>query len=307
MCICMKRNKIVVIGAGVAGLIYTFYNQYYDNITIITENIGGLVNKNLAPRFVDKNKFTEKLLNDLNIAAEETTVTAACYDCKNNVLYDKINKKLSKQIVKQKAGWSGSYKVRDNFEIFNVSFNDIIDKIVAKLNSNVTLNISEVILIDTKNNFVVDKNANRYEFSKLISTMPATLFRYLAYNFNLNKKLLYKPATFVVSNKLLSQFSCMKNYNMLYVLNFNDLTRITKLKYFYCYEFVNCKNLVELKKIFKNCKILSYNVQRLAYIKDNKINDTQSINFIGRYAEWLSYIKLQHIVKKSLFLSNKNS
>ncbi|MEK6881099.1 MAG: FAD/NAD(P)-binding protein, partial [Nanoarchaeota archaeon] len=63
----------IVLGGGIAGLIFAFYNK---NFTVISPDVGGQMGNgfSLGPRYLHDIPESRKFLNDLNIEIKEITV-----------------------------------------------------------------------------------------------------------------------------------------------------------------------------------------------------------------------------------------
>jgi len=288
-----------ILGNGISALIYKFYNPEFKVIGI-KEELGGKLKNDFMKNTIllHDTKDTEELLKDLEIEIKK--VTHLIKYVENNTTHSQISliKKLAFIIKKMN---DDNFKIEDVklstddyfIPILNVDFNEIINK----LSNNVTI-IDEKVIRISDTEIITEKN--RYEYSEIVSTLPADIFWNLYYE-KRNLEFRKLPVTFVLADEL-PKVLREEKFNLAYFIDKNiKYSRINKLDNQYLYEFTNFISREDIVQYLpKNANIINYYVDNCGIIVDNLDNIPPSnIKFIGRFANWLHSYKINDSIKAS--------
>lgn len=301
----MKTTEKIILGGGISGLIFAYYNKNYK---IITKDVGGQFKSKfqLAPRLLENNFFTRKLLNDLKISYKIKTIKIGYYDSfikkvtsikPRNFEYGYY--KLSRGVeLKSKDSKKTLNKNKNELTILDVDFNLIIDKLQRILKDSIVFD--EFKSVDLENKVIVCKNKT-YNYSILVNTIPLNFLNVI--------KISNKP-DFVTFIKLKS-FDKLEDYEFAY-FNEGHFYRVTKADNYFVAEMRGKVKEEKLKKIFGDnyLDFLIAPTQLKVNNIDNKINALEKYNLFcfGRYGRLNKTIKIEDVVKNVLeFRFNKKT
>ena len=287
----MKNSYI--LGGGLSGLIYHFYNKDY---TIISKDIGGkLLDEGFDNTFyLHDNKFSRKLLDDLNINFKKETHTIK-YLLDNNKIVNEITVGEKLNIIQKKMGKDFVAKdinlSTDDCYIPYLKFNTNL--LLDKLTKDANLIKDEVIRITDKE--IVCKKS-RYEYDSLISSIPADIFWKL---YNKPKKLDHIQVTFFLTDRLplkIKNMPCDLLYTSDKDIPFN---RINKKNGKYLFEITGrCKVEDFLKDFDTKTKISNTWIDKRGIIISNENNiPPKNVKFIGRFGTWIHNYKTSDVVR----------
>lgn len=293
-----------IIGGGISGLIFKYYNP--DFTVIEAKKIKEQVNFQIGSeiRFLFKNDYTQRLLNDLKIKYELKKLRIRYYYSK---LYSHSNViPLSTLYLKRKLMDNyihlSTVKPRQDFDARYYSIN--LKKVIDRLSKDIEIIENKVILIDVEEQNITLANYRKFYYEKLISTIPAHAFKHIAYNAKINNKFQYLPGTLIISDKLPQNLIKYGNkFDILYYCNDDMIfTRIWRQKFNYIYEVPKNLTLDECKKYFEEMgvPILKHDVQRIGLIFTEKINPIKNVLFLGRLANWDSDYFISTSVKEAI-------
>ena len=289
-------NKYI-IGGGIAGLIFNFYNPEYK---IISPELGGKIKSKAMQNiiYIHATAETKKLLEDLKISY--TKKTNIIKYVKNNKVLNEIDSEDKITFIRKKID-DKKYEVKD----INLSTNDYyISTFVCDYD--ILLNalikrcdfIEDKVIRITDTEIITEKR--NYEYDDLVSTIPANIFWKIYYKKNIIE-LNNKEITFVLSDKV-PEYLEKENYDLCYFVDDkNKYTRISKKENNYLYEFTGNINKKDIKKYLpKDAKILEYFVEKNGLIITNKNNiPPLNIKFLGRFATHNHSDKMQDIIRES--------
>lgn len=296
-------NTKFIIGGGISGLIYGFYNKDYQ---IISPDVGGKLKNNYLTSTIllHDTPETRRLLKDLKINAEpKAQVMRYFYQGK---LRENIPANLKELMVTKKLTfWKDLKKINYEFKVTDttLSTNDMyipifkisLDRVIRALTREVRVIKDKVVRI-TEDQIITEKF--RYRYTDLISTIPAPIFWKL---YGREKSLKYLPETFVLtrSNPLINT---NLYWDLAYFLDKNlPYTRVNKHSdNLYLYEFTGEVGKNELKKMFPKMEILNIFTDQFGIIVTDLNNiPPPNIRFVGRFATWNHSYKIQDIIKDS--------
>ncbi|MFZ5932530.1 MAG: hypothetical protein ACOYT7_00370 [Patescibacteria group bacterium] len=299
----MNNNTKFIIGGGISGLIFAYYNRDYQ---IISPDVGGKLKNDYLTSTILLHDTTEtkRLISDLGLDLKPKTHLIRYY-YKGKVLESiPVNLKET-MIAKKLTPWDELKNLKLEIQITDatLSTNDIyipvfrtqIFKIIKALAKEVKIIKDKVIRI-TPEEIVTEKA--RYEYSEIVSTIPAPVFWEL---YGRKRDLKYIPETF------LSETNQTKDYNLhwdlIYFLDKNvPYTRVNKYKENkYLYEFTGAVSKTEARKLLPNLNILHLFVDPYGIIITDLNNiPPPKVRFLGRFATWNHSHKIQDVVRESL-------
>ena len=294
-----NSNHKYVLGAGISGLLFAFYNPDY---VVISPDIGGKLSNNFltATVLIHDSPETRKLLYDLDLPLKLKTHVIKYYvngKLKETVTASERNKIISK---KMNLGDINSYNKRDKTLSYSENYIPILDinyqLLISKLLKKVRI-INDKSIRITSEEIICEKS--RFYYNQLISTIPAPVFWKLYRN---EKHLESIPVTFVVSktNPLLKE---KKAWDLVY---FGDkeipYSRVNFTRDgMYLYEFSGKYEKDEIQRMLPDISIVSHWYDLNGIVKSDLNNiHPPKVRFLGRFATWDHRIKIQDVIKQSI-------
>lgn len=294
-----NSNHKYILGGGISGLLFAFYNPDY---IIISPDVGGkLLNNSLSSTIlIHDSPETRKLLIDLGLTLKlKTHIIKYCI---NDVLKDVVTAEERRMIIskKMKTNHSLDYLVKDKTLSYDDNYIPVLDidyqLLISKLEKRVKVINDKAIRI-TSDEIVCEKS--RYQYNQLISTVPAPIFWKL---YKEEKDLTSIPVTFVVS-KTNPLPTVSPNWDLIY---FGDeklpYSRVNVTKDgSYLYEFTGKIEKEDIKRKLPNLNISKYFCDPNGIVKSDLNNiPPPKVRFLGRFATWDHRIKIQDVIKQSL-------
>lgn len=300
----MQQENKYIIGGGISGLIFAFYNPEY---TIISPDIGGQMTHGMhAMTWIHDTEETRKLLTDLDMSYSFTkTLMGYYYD---GQVHDDCNDFANSKIIKKKmSDWTNvtdDFQIKDKTlsvpETFINTLSTDFDELLKRLSKKVKVVNDYVTGIDSKK--IYGQNGEYY-YKSLVSTMPARLF-WKAWTMDGNAflekspDLKSTPITFIVSELKYPWYD--DKYEMIYIAEDYYFTRVSSRKNEYVYEFTGIMPEDVFKKLYSE-NVSKYYINKFGRIHTSENKPPQdNIIFLGRFAEWHHSSKIQHVIKKSL-------
>lgn len=302
----MQDKTKFIIGGGISGLIFAFYNNDYK---IISKNVGGkLKNKFMKSTILlHDTPETRKFLSDLGLKKNKPIAQIINYYYKGELL--ESSTPVLNEIMTCKKLTScmelddiqHKHNLLDNttlsyddcyIPILEVDLNSVIDLLSKEAQC-----INEKVIKVNKNEIVTTNQ--RYEYYNLISTIGAPTFWKLN-GFERNLKSL--PVSFVYSDTPPLKIN-KKDVNLIYFIDsnikFSRVNRYEKNKYLY--EFSGVITPKEIKKFHSEINIIEYFVDKEGIIFTDLNNiPPEKTRFIGRFATWNHEHKIQDTIRDSL-------
>ena len=299
-----NKNTKFILGGGVSGLIYGFYNRDYQ---VISPDIGGKLKTNYlgSTILLHDTPETKRLLEDLKLNPEpKAQVIRYFYHGK---IQENIPSNLKELMVTKKlTPWRELGKLNIDFKITDttLSTNDIyipifkisLDKVIRALAKEVRVIKDKVIRI-TAEEIVTEKG--RYKYTELISTIPAPVFWAL---YGEEKQLKYFPEVFVLSKTSPIPESSIY-WDLVYFIDKNiPYTRVNKYSNeSYLYEFTGDISKKEIAKLLPKLEVISiYTDPYGIVITDLNNIPPPNVRFVGRFATWNHTYKVQDVIKDAL-------
>jgi hypothetical protein len=300
------ESKKYVVGAGISGLIFAYYNPEF---TIISPDIGGQMTHGMhSMTWVHDTEMTRKLLNDLEIPFT-TTKTRIGYYYDGKVNFDCNDNSNVKIIKKKMSDWTN---LNDKFEIKDKTLS-VPETFINTLNTDFTLLLKKLATNKRViNDYIVGISTDKiygqngeYEYDTLVSTMPSKLF-WNAYSKNVNfivPELKSTPITFIVSKEKFEWYDDL--FEMIYIAEDYYFTRVSYRDNEYVYEFTGVMPEDVFEKLY-NFKIKRYYINKFGRIHSADNEPPQdNIYFLGRFSEWKHQSKIQDVVSKSILFNSK--
>lgn len=274
-----------ILGGGITGLIYAFYNKDYK---IITPEIGGQMKSNfsLGPRYLHDTTYSRRLLNDLNIDIIESKIKIGYLSDNGFVVPDDnfrkqyfMKSRNTNSLEHFDSSVMNSYK--SEIDILKVDFNEIIEKLKTEVIN------EKVETINLQNNLI----NNKIKFEHVISTMPINKLNLFDYNFQ----------SFDMNYVQYKTFEDLQDYDYVYdIRTSTKFHRITKdAKFLICDYFndvdINTNNEYYINHTkLKNAQILSVDF----------VKDLSNIKFVGRYGTWNRKWKTESVIEDAIEFRN---
>lgn len=302
---------IVILGTGLAGLIYAWKNRT-KKILLIGSELGGQMAStvSLGPRIIQKDANTEKLLIELgyeNVAVK----TAKILYYHNSQIYEEAPENFANEYSEYTRGSSVAdehtmSQGKSSIEYFDVSFNDLVLKIYNNLLARENITIINDTVVGIFDKVVITKYMKLdLKGAKKVSTIPLTAFKLASQDINRNDY--PTPSTTVNFYSLESKFYSDQR-DFLLTRDFLFEEHCTDLLYIYFVaknqEFHRCtytKNEIIVESIHDDLRANNPEVKYLTSIP--KIPNGISYKNIGewemfgRFAQWDQSIKLNELLE----------
>jgi len=294
----LNSNHKYILGGGISGLLFAFYNPDY---VIISPDIGGkLSNEHIAATvLVHDSPETRKLLSDLDMPLKLKTHVIKYYidgRLKDTVTLQERDEIISKKMnlkVKNGPKRDSTLSYSDNYiPILDIDYQTLISKLEKRVQR-----IEDKAIRITADEIICEKG--RFPYNQLISTIPAPIFWKLYRN---EKCLESIPITFVVSktNPLPYEKSV---WDLVYFGDKNlPYSRVNSTSDgMYLYEFTGKLEKEEIQKLLPELKIVSYWHDYNGIVKSDLNNiPPPKVRFLGRFATWDHKVKIQEVIRQSI-------
>jgi len=297
-----------IIGGGVSGLIFKHYNP--DFTVIEAKDIGGQLNMGFAFKtvFLFDDELTRAFLDELKIPYETENLRIRYYsrgELKESVDPAENAKYIAKKL--EHAKYPITIKQSDlvprqanESKHLNADMNEIVQKLAV----GIEVIKQKVVLADVKNKSITLGNYKKFNYSTLVSTIPAPDFKYMAYNATMSNSFRYLPGTFIVSPNLPAFLKPFENdFDILYYVNDDMIfNRIWKHQDRYLYEIPGDFSESECKYYLDETgiQIEKHFVRRVNVVFSETIKPIPDVIFLGRLARWESNEFISDSIKKAI-------
>jgi len=289
-----------ILGGGIAGLIFKFYNPEYK---IITKDVGGQLRSNfqLGPRYLHLDKYSNRFVRDIGrfVKFHRSVCNIGYYY--NGDFHDKLNDSVIKDYIKKTSrdvnidGIMNSGK--STFRYWKFDYEKLIEFFYKKFEKDII--IDDIISIDINNKLIYTKSTT-FKYDKIVSTIPAIVFIKLTNTFIENEFSYYKPISFFVINLIFP-----KKYDFVYFIdNIIPFYRVTRINdKISVIEFLG-DDFDKYNDYLHKSYIAFYIEKYGKIINENlKLIENPDIIYLGRYAEWKHNIRINQVIKKSIDIS----
>lgn len=295
----------IVLGAGVAGLIWAYYNKDY---FVLSDQVGGQMFSyfDLGPRYLhNKSEAVTRFLRNLNLPIHKRTIRVGYIDDSGWVENPDIS--FRRKYYMKSRGLKDEYGFEptvlntniNEFEVCDVDFRQLIVKLFENVTERVY--VGKIESINLKERLIVcDTGLRIKKFDNLVSTIPLNIFCKVS---GINMKL---EASSMAYCLLSDTFFDLKQFDFVYdnrtTTSFHRMTKCrqgivcdlleSRIQEFIetCSQFLSLP-LEQAMKIVKNSQIISLD-------KDFQLED-KSIKFIGRYGTWSRRWKTETVIEES--------
>jgi len=291
-----------VLGSGIAGLVWAFYNK---DCIVIGEKTGGQMASHFpcGPRFLHKTPESEKFLKDLNLPIETIRIKTG-YQTSKNKVYDVMTDKDYRQRYYMKSRGLNSLEGYDDtamssgknsFEALKVDFNKIIELLVERISHR--LKVGRIIEINYPVKTIILESSEMIKFDNLVNTMPLNIFSKIIKGATFPDTNNFKcfPVTYVWLKK-----TADSEYNYVYIAQDNvPHHRITYDDKGIIAELFGAFNPEHCKKIYKEEYVDSqilYNAQIIPYKEAITLD---GVKFCGRYGMWDRHYKTEKVIQEA--------
>ncbi|MFA5174613.1 MAG: hypothetical protein WC438_05525 [Candidatus Pacearchaeota archaeon] len=288
-----EKHKII-IGGGIAGLLYAFYNPDY---LLITDKIGGQSKSKfqLGPRILHKDEFSTRLLTDLKRYIPIKKIKVG-YFYNNKINNENTEENKKKYFEKTRGESSQPYSSvmssnQNEYDSYDIDLSDIIENLERRIENKIIL--GTVSKIDTTKKSLIVNN-EEIKYSELISTIPLNVFLFLTSEIEKAKLFKSFSTQFVLMNNIKDCiFTNFDEYDYVYDSDEkHSFHRVSKTKNGYVFEYKGEKNI--LPDLIKDIEVI-----KVGQLIENNIKiNFDKVKFFGRYAEWKHNILINDLLKK---------
>lgn len=290
--------NFVVLGGGISGLIWTFYNKDY---IIITDKVGGQMATDfvLGPRYLHYTENSKRFLEDLKLPAKEIIVKVGYLD-DSGWLEKSTDDFRQKYFMKSRnrnnlEGFDFTIMNKNvsEFKALKIDFSFLIQMLADKLSDRIINHrIFGIDLISKK--LIMDNNSVHFlNYQKIVSTIPLNIFCELS---GIKLNLESHDMTYLLMDK---DFFDIKDFDFVYdCRKSTQYHRLTKDKNGIVLDFFGNYHggyeKYKKRKVIKNSQIIS--IVKVDKILLEKIN----VLFFGRYGTWDRSWKTEKVIDETL-------
>jgi hypothetical protein len=305
-----------IIGGGISGLIWNFYNQDYK---IITPDVGGVYGKTHMVWLHDTPE-TRQFLKDLGFEQSNCTPKKSYIGYYHNGwIRDYIDADMNRLLIQKKmTEWDKPINVEFEPDSSKLSMGDFestnymntldvdLIQVIEKLREFSTVEHGFVTKITDHHIFVKDKmedeETQALGYDKLVSTIAAPFF-WMGYGED--KEFGHMPITNVITSVRPEHFD--DRYEMIYYDDSVPYSRASFLDGKYALEFSGTITEEQFTELFPDLPIEEFFVVKQGRIfkKGENLPPKDNIMFLGRFAEWEHGITTEHVVQKTLKMTGK--
>lgn len=290
----MQEERNIIIGGGISGLIYAYYNPSY---LLISDKLGGQLKSKFqtGPKYIHCDEYSEKFFNDLGLYLPKRKIKVGYwYD---NALHD-VNTDENKKTYFEKTRGETSTPYssvmssnKNEFECYDIDMNIVINHIIGLLQN--TIYLEKINKIDIVNKHL-EINNNIIKFDNIVSTIPKNIFLMLSDNKDKAEKYKSFPTTFVLKKDTKDcPFDVFKEYDYVYVSEKKyPFHRITKTKEGVVYEYKG-------DNIEKSYNEVDREILKVGQLIQNEEKiEFNNVTFFGRYGKWKHNILINDLIKE---------
>lgn len=303
-----------ILGGGISGLVFQFYNPEY---TIITPDIGGMYANSYVVWLHDTAE-TRKLLTDLGYQNVDKLHKRSYMGYSDRGwISEQLSPELNlKMIQKKMSNWNEPVDtsfIPESYDMStrsakSVNYMDVLDvdpsEIIRKLDERHGKIINGLVTgISPRTITYKEKWGDEKDFyldyNELITTIAAPFF-WKAWATPRNFKA--EPITNIITKVRPKEFN--DKFEMVYYAD-KTFTRISHLQGMYAIEFTGEITKEQFEELFPE-----YPVEKVVPIKQGRIykeeNDPpqDNITFAGRFGKWQFGITTEHVVKQAIDYKN---
>jgi len=323
----MKEN--IILGGGISGLIFQFYNPEF---LLITDSFGGMLEneKDFGVMTLWDTKTTRQLLTDLEIEIKPKHSDIHYYF--NGKIYKEAPSLLREEHIRKKMGPLSSLIDFKDLTLstdktnyipsLKVDFIELLKKLRNKLNRHIVGRVTKIndeyVIVNIGEENKLDYHTHMFKYNALISTLPAFVFWDIwngknckeicnldEFNYTSTTNISMKKLEGKLKSKLIDSGCLSENFqHYVYFMDdspYHRLSRTTSGKY--CIQFPGEYSIEKVSKILDiPISKLKIRINKIGQFVSHKGNiPPDNIMFLGRHAQWDYKIKVQDIVRFSMF------
>ena len=282
------ENKKIIIGGGIAGLIYALYNPEF---IIITDKVGGQFNApfQLGPRFLHATDSSKRFLKDINVEYPLKKVKVGFYY--NGEIHSENTEENRKKYFEKTRGITAEpYKSSmsdgsNEFDAYDVGPEELVKLLEEKL--------KDRIIIDKISNINLEKQIvkgdKEYEYEELVITIPRSIFYFLVGRPDDASNFKSLPTSFYKVDTASTQYGYIYDYDYVYYSESQLYHRITNLQ--------DGSLVIEYKGIPAIEGIDKFTLKIGQIIERNDTNIfPDNISFFGRFATWKHKMRINDLL-----------
>lgn len=321
-----------IIGNGISGLIWKFYNPEFELIGPVQIGAGGLQAPDNFSRsymvWLHDCPETRQLAEDLNFKDVENKLRQSRigYYVKG-VIRDHLTEPLKQVLVDKKmTPWdlstgllvkqvkpeepsrlslTGTTKGVNFMNVLDIDHSSLIWRLRNRTQTTHGFigQINEATIGITNSVPTQDSGYTYSKYDTLVSTIPAPQF-YRAYQGKVESPSFDSvPITFVTVQKKPAEFD--GDYEMVYYDDSVPFTRISHLHGKYCIEFTGELSEEKFREMYPGVRIFDMWTLKGGRIVSQKLTPPQeNIIFSGRFAQWDHKITTEHVIKQAMEYKN---
>ena len=292
-----------ILGGGITGLIFAFYNKDYK---IITSEVGGQMGSsfNLGPRYLHDTEDSRHLLEELDIPVIKNTIRVGYLS--DSGWIDEPDENFRQNYFKKSRGvnnldgYDSSVlnSSKSEFKILMVNFPNMIEKLKNEIGDRIIIGNVEVVDPITQIITISNGAMKVRHYDKIISTIPLKIFnRVYLTSSNIPELDSYNMSYIQIpKNKLydVKDFDYVYDSRMMVIPH-----RYTKEKETIILDVFGDFPEARIREMFDEVidyKVL-YNSQIISKIID--FSEFENIKFVGRYGSWNRKWKTEMVIKEA--------
>jgi hypothetical protein len=309
----MAKAMNVILGAGIAGLIFAFYNK---NFTVITKDVGGQMasNFNLGPRYLHYTENAKSFLESLDYPIQRRLIRVGFIsddgwidnpDEDFRKLYFMKSRNISHLVGYDSTVMNTNKK---EFEVIDVDFQDLTKRLEEAISKKRFI-LGDITRIGIERKILDVSTAccgtKRLKYESLVSSIPLNIF-YRHLEDDLIKPDLHSyHMTYALVNE---EIDDLKDFDFVYdIRTTTKHHRMTKAKLGIVLDYFGVVNKEDLMRHFVSAYIDSRTLYNCQILPVEKILEFDNIKFIGRYGTWDRSWKTEKVIDEAMNESKRNN
>lgn len=292
-----------IIGSGIAGLVTAYYNPGFK---IVGDDLGGqMVKRGLGPRILEVNENSKNLLEDLGYDLKSIEIKTAKIGYRyEGGTHDTITPEYRKEYyIKSRNIKNEDIDIpssvmsdgKNKIEYYNIDWKDLVDKLSKEVEGQLIKGLVKKMDLNNKT-FNINDNNTKFEFDKLISTIPAPAFCKLT-NIKPESPFMADKKVFII----VSVGSVdIRDYDYIYYpekeIGYHRITNVGRNRA--AIEYTG--NRFKSQNLVAKWRHIAISSKELpgAQIISGSMPEVPNVEFVGRFAEWNHDIKTDDIVER---------
>ena len=285
----------LILGGGVAGLIFAYFNPSY---TILTPEVGGQMASKfpLGPRFIHSTEDAKKLFEELGLPIKEFTIKVGYHDDKDfceqtesfRKRYFMKSRGLNHLNFYDKTVMNSNTK---EFKALDVDLPKFVDLLYQKVKHKVI--IDKAVGIDPQTREVICQG-NRFKYDHLVSTVPKNVFMWLIKQPDDGFRV--QPITYVLLDE---HFFNMEGFDFVYCAGKTKFHRLAKCEAGIVADLVGEHSQEDCHRIFGEYFCDFVTLPNAQLVSSGKEKSFDGVTFFGRYGTWSRKWKTEYCIEQA--------